>query len=205
MEKFLFLLRPGAKRSFALRSISRQLQLLLPGLLCLAWFSFPVSAQISPGPLAKAHQSLTGTTQCAACHQFGTKTPTFKCLDCHKEIAKTLSEKHGYHAGLQMQNPQGKDCVHCHLEHNGINFHLIHWDVPVKQFDHKITGYLLDGKHAQVDCQKCHTPANIAPAERALIQNKNLSQSYLGLSQKCVSCHVDYHKGQLGMDCESCQ
>lgn len=26
-------------------------------------------AQISPGPLSAAHQSLTGTTQCATCHQ----------------------------------------------------------------------------------------------------------------------------------------
>jgi len=181
----------------------RAVNLLLP-LMFLMFTGIPASAQISPGPLSKAHESLSGTGQCNSCHVFGAKTPIFKCLDCHKEIAKTLSEKHGYHAGLQMQNPQGKDCVHCHLEHNGINFHLIHWDVPVKQFDHKLTGYLLDGKHAQVDCQKCHTPANIAPAERALIQNKNLSQSYLGLSQKCVSCHVDYHKGQLGKDCESC-
>src|ERR1700745_4106138 len=49
-------------------------------------------SQISPGPLAKAHQSLSGTTQCASCHQFGTSTPTFKCLDCHKEIARLLSE-----------------------------------------------------------------------------------------------------------------
>lgn len=55
-------------------------------------------AQISPGPLSKAHQSLTGTTQCSSCHQFGTSTPTFKCLDCHKEVAQRLSANHGYHA-----------------------------------------------------------------------------------------------------------
>src|SRR5215472_11394432 len=36
-------------------------------------------AQISPGPLARAHQSLSGSTQCNSCHQFGTATPTFKC------------------------------------------------------------------------------------------------------------------------------
>src|SRR6202011_3526616 len=57
------------------------------------------NAQVSPGPLSNAHQSLSGTTQCSSCHEFGTKTPTFKCLECHKEIAKTLSEKHGYHFG----------------------------------------------------------------------------------------------------------
>src|ERR1700736_330675 len=73
------------------------------------------NGQVSPGPLSKAHQSLTGTTQCASCHQFAAKTPIFRCLDCHKEIAKALADHHGYHAHLQMQNPAGKDCVHCHL------------------------------------------------------------------------------------------
>jgi hypothetical protein len=161
-------------------------------------------AQVSPGPLSKAHQSLTGTTQCASCHDFGTKTPTFKCLDCHKEIAAALADKHGYHAALEMQNPRGKDCVRCHLEHNGLNFHLVHWDTPIKQFDHKLAGYPLDGKHAQVDCQQCHTPANIAPAQRALMQKKDLTKTYFGMSEKCMSCHEDYHKGQLGKDCASC-
>jgi hypothetical protein len=163
-----------------------------------------VRGQVSPGPLAKAHQSLTGTGQCASCHDFGTKTPTFKCLECHKEIAEGLAGKHGYHYGLQMQNPRGKDCVRCHLDHNGVNFHLVHWETPVKQFDHKLAGYALEGKHAQVECQKCHLPANIGAAERALIENKDLTKTYLGLSQKCVSCHEDYHKGQLGKDCASC-
>ena len=161
-------------------------------------------AQISPGPLSKAHGDLTGTTQCATCHQFGTKTPTFKCLDCHREIAKTLAENHGYHARLQMQNPQGKDCVRCHLEHNGSEFNLIHWDVPLKQFDHRLTGYSLTGKHAQVECQQCHQWKNITPPDRNLIRLKDRSKSFLGLSQQCVSCHEDIHKGQLGKDCASC-
>ncbi|HYA64998.1 MAG TPA: hypothetical protein VED66_17460 [Candidatus Sulfotelmatobacter sp.] len=65
-----------------------------------SWLMFPapLSAQISPGPLSKAHASLSGTTQCNTCHQFGTSTPTFKCLDCHKELAEALANKHGYHA-----------------------------------------------------------------------------------------------------------
>jgi len=179
-------------------------RILAPWLLVSLFFAVSARAQVSPGPLSKAHQSLSGTTQCASCHEFGAKAPTFKCLDCHKEIAKALTERHGYHAGLQMQNPQGKDCVRCHLEHNGVQFHLIHWEWPVKQFDHKLAGYVLDGKHAKVDCQKCHLPANIGPAERTLIRNTDLTKTYLGLSQKCVSCHEDYHKGQLGKDCESC-
>jgi hypothetical protein len=82
-------------------------------------------AQISPGPLAKAHESLNGATQCASCHEFGTKTPTFKCLECHKEIAKSLSANTGYHAQIGIKNPNGKDCIRCHLEHNGVDFALV--------------------------------------------------------------------------------
>lgn len=185
----------------------RSLKRLAPwiGVLGVLFFCAPRgAAQISPGPLSKAHQSLEGTTQCATCHEFGTSTPTFKCLDCHKEIAQALAAKHGYHARLQMQNPNGRDCVHCHLEHNGQDFHLIHWEKPVKEFDHTLTGYPLEGKHAGLACEKCHTPANIAPAVRDVIKIKDLTRSFFGLSQNCATCHSDPHKGQLGKDCKSC-
>lgn len=163
-----------------------------------------VQAQISPGPLSKAHQFLSGTTQCASCHQFGASTPTFKCLDCHKEVAQRLTAKHGYHARLEMGNPNGKDCVRCHLEHNGEEFHLIHWEPSEKKFDHRDTGYNLEGKHSAVACEKCHLASYMVPEDRALIKMKDLSKSYFGLSQNCVACHKDPHKGQLGNDCQRC-
>ena len=163
-----------------------------------------VSAQISPGPLSKAHQSLSGSTQCNTCHQFGTSTPTFKCLDCHKEIAQRLSANKGFHAQLGMKNPNGRDCVRCHLEHNGEDFGLIHWEPSLKQFDHRQAGYPLVDKHAGVACEKCHTPAHMVPVARALLKESNPTKSFLGLSQDCATCHSDPHKGQLGPDCERC-
>jgi hypothetical protein len=173
-------------------------------LLCLFLISISARAQISPGPLSKAHESLNGATQCASCHQFGTSTPTFKCLDCHKEIAGALASKSGYHAQLGMQNPNGKDCVRCHLEHNGTDFALIHWDPPRKQFDHKLTGYPLVDKHSGVACEKCHSTAHMIPAVRALIKQKDLARSFFGMSKDCATCHQDPHKGQLGPNCASC-
>jgi hypothetical protein len=161
-------------------------------------------AQISPGTLSKAHESLSGSTQCNTCHQFGTSSPTFKCLECHKEISDRLTAHKGYHAQLGMKNPNGKDCVRCHLEHNGEDFALIHWDPPQKQFDHRLAGYPLVEKHAAVSCDKCHTPAHMVPALRALVKKKNLPASFMGLSQDCASCHEDVHKGQLGADCQRC-
>jgi hypothetical protein len=176
--------------------------LLLLGLTLLA--PFTVHAQISPGPLSKAHASLTGTSQCASCHSFGTSTPTFKCTDCHKEVAQDLSSKHGYHFQIQIANPNGKDCVHCHLEHNGESFSLIRWIPSLQKFDHQQTGYKLEGKHANLACEKCHTPAHMLPANRELIKMKDLSNSFFGQSANCTPCHSDPHKGQLGNECTKC-
>jgi len=161
-------------------------------------------AQISPGPLSKSHSSLTGTTQCNSCHVFGASTPTYKCLDCHKEVAEALAHKHGYHFHLQMQNPNGKDCVRCHLEHNGEKFNLIHWEPSEKRFDHRSTGYNLQGKHAAVACELCHTPAHMLPNLESLIKYADPSKSFFGQSLACTPCHSDPHKGQLGNDCAKC-
>jgi hypothetical protein len=171
-----------------------------------AWLlvATPLFAQISPGPLSKAHASLTGTTQCNSCHLFGASSPTFKCLECHKEIADDLANKHGYHFQMRMQNPNGKDCVRCHLEHNGENFNLIHWEPSQKKFDHKLTGYTLEGKHASLDCQKCHTPAHMLPSLKGLIKYKDPSKSFFGQATTCTPCHTDPHKGQLGNECTKC-
>ena len=51
----------------------------------LLWLLTPAWAQISPGPLSRAHQSLTGATNCTACHKFGSAA-TLKCVACHAEI-----------------------------------------------------------------------------------------------------------------------
>jgi len=97
-----------------------------------------------------------------------------------------------------------KDCVRCHSEHNGENFQLIHWEPSQKAFDHSKTGYLLEGKHAGLTCEQCHTAAHISPAERSTIKVKDLNRTFLGLSRDCLSCHTDRHQGQLGSDCARC-
>src|SRR5271165_6270621 len=161
-------------------------------------------AQVSPGPLSKAHASLEGASQCASCHAFGTVTPTFKCLDCHKEVAQDLSAQHGYHFQMQMRNPNGKDCVRCHLEHNGESFNLIQWPTSLQKFDHNLTGYKLEGKHSSATCLQCHTSAHMLPAGRELIKMKDLNKSFFGQSPNCSPCHTDPHKGQLGNECTKC-
>ena len=86
-----------------------------------------------------------------------------KCTDCHDDIHN---------------NKFGQDCKKCHLEQS---FHAI---VGINSFDHSKTGYLLEGKHLSVSCDKCH-PTNYTTAVK-----HNL----------CMDCHDDYHQGQLNSD-----
>lgn len=167
-------------------------------------FAIAAGAQISPGPLSKAHQSLSGPTQCTSCHKFGTSAPAFKCLDCHREIARRLSEQRGLHATLLGKNGRSQDCARCHSEHNGEDFNLVRWEPSLSAFDHRKTGYVLEGKHAGPTCAQCHKPENIREAERRTIQVKDLRRTYLGLTSDCLSCHKDPHRGELGTNCLKC-
>lgn len=163
----------------------------------------PGWGQISPGPLSKAHQSVSGTTQCVSCHKLGADRE-FRCLECHTEIARRLDENRGFHAGVVAAGEREKACATCHAEHKGENVSLIHWEPSREAFDHRKTGYALEGKHATLDCARCHTAAHIAEAERKFIVVKDLSKTFLGLSRNCLSCHRDAHNGQLGRDCARC-
>ena len=158
-------------------------------------------AQISPGPLARPHQFLNGATNCTTCHKLG-GTPTFRCMDCHTEIAGRVAARRGLHASYNIQPGSSKECARCHSDHNGEDFPLIKWDA--KAFDHKQAGYPLVGKHAGLECSRCHTQARIGARERATIKVKDLSRTFLGLSPACATCHQDPHSGRLGPTCQQC-
>jgi len=157
-------------------------------------------AQISPGPLSKAHESISGSTQCTNCHVVGKGSAALKCQECHTEINAELTSAHGLHA----QFPNKEDCAKCHSEHNGKDFPLIHWEPSLKQFEHTRTGYALEGKHAQIACDQCHAAVHVREPQRSQIKMRDLNKTFLGLSQDCISCHQDPHKGQMGQKCLEC-
>jgi len=168
-----------------------------------AWFLLlpAAGAQISPGPLSRPHQTLNGSTNCSSCHKFGGQV-ALKCLDCHTEIATRLSARKGLHTTYNIPPGSSQECARCHSEHNGEDFPLIKWDI--KTFNHKETGYVLEGKHAGLECGKCHNPSRILSQERGAIKVKDLSRTYLGVSTACATCHEDPHKGRLGSSCQQC-
>ncbi len=162
------------------------------------------TAQLSPGALSHAHQSLNGPTQCVSCHKLGAGAVSFRCLECHTEIAQRLSAARGLHASQVNKSNPGQDCVRCHSEHKGENSSLIRWEPSQQKFDHGKTGFTLEGKHRELICQKCHTQEHILQTERHAIRMKDLNRSFLGLPTDCLSCHKDIHAEQLGKDCRRC-
>jgi hypothetical protein len=165
--------------------------------------SVVVSAQLSPGPLSRAHGSLEGATSCTSCHKPG-GDKIFRCLECHGEIAARVNEGKGFHAKVVPKGTASQNCAECHSEHNGQEFPLIKWQPSQEKFDHSKTGWALDGKHLGLACNKCHTPERAQQAEKSGTKVKNPNRSFLGLSRECVSCHVDEHRGQLGKNCLQC-
>ncbi len=171
--------------------------------LCLSG-AMSAQAQISPGPLSKAHDFLNGPGHCTSCHDLAKRPPEYKCLECHKEIRLRLDETRGLHPSLVGNDRTGRSCAACHSEHNGREFSIVHWDTPVAKFDHHRAGYTLEGKHKTLSCKSCHQPSHISSDSSGGIAVKDLSRTWLGLSPQCAGCHADEHHGQLGTNCERC-
>ena len=96
------------------------------------------------------------------------------CTTCHED----------HHKGQLGQN-----CLQCH--------NYTDWKaVSVGKggnFDHSKTRYPLTGLHAQVACEKCHTPGP---------DNK---PRYTGIAfGQCSDCHADPHHGTFKQTCQTC-
>jgi hypothetical protein len=106
---------------------------------------------------------------CADCH----RTPDFRatpiaCISCHQD-----------------KQHQGRLGIECGVCHNAVDWKLV-------RFDHQRDArYLLEGAHAIITCEKCHTQAALAS---------------LRLPTDCRSCHrsEDIHHGAFGDDCAKC-
>ncbi len=157
------------------------------------------AAQLSPGDLHQTHAFLEGVGNCTQCHGTGKEVLAQNCLGCHATINNSLANKTGLHG----RNDYG-ECNLCHVEHHGRNFELVYWKDGRDRFDHAETGYLLEGKHATLACEKCHRPENMVEAEGLRADKRTLERSFLGLGTECSSCHFDEHRGQVSQICQNC-
>ena len=160
----------------------------------------PSHAQISPGPLSTSHANLEGVTNCLKCHEVGKSHVESKCLECHKEVAFLREGSRGFHA----RGAAGQ-CGDCHPEHGGQDFEIIAWPAGgQKQFDHSQAGWKLDGKHASLQCDQCHTPRFHEEKTAQLRPGGLRKDSWMGLPTECTACHKDVHDGRFGVDCRTC-
>jgi len=130
-------------------------------------------------PLRGQHQRI----DCASCHDASVETPNIfqdfdhldaiNCTNCHDDVH---------------DNKFGADCMSCH---NEVSFN----DVSgIDGFDHTLTSFRLEGKHAEVDCRSCHKTTMTDPLPH----------------DQCLTCHSDYHEGQFAsannivQDCAAC-
>lgn len=161
-------------------------------------------AQISPGPLAKPHAQLEGATNCAKCHGLQRQPMSQMCVSCHKEIQALRSARHGLH-GTDVA-AAGKECASCHPDHAGATFSLVAWsEGSPERFDHRRTGWTLDGKHTAAKCESCHAE-KFRTSEVAALSPRQGTVGWVGLDRTCASCHRadDPHRGALGATCEDC-
>lgn len=160
----------------------------------------PAWAQVSPGPLARAHETLDHPSQCFQCHARGGGM-TQRCLDCHTGIAAQRSSGRGLHG----REARTKECASCHPDHAGRDFDLVRWDEgAAARFDHRRTGYPLTGKHAALACRDCHQPRFQRPAATAAGAAPEPAHRWIGLGTSCRSCHADPHRARFGEDCRKC-
>jgi hypothetical protein len=137
---------------------------------------------LAPGKLIQGHAKLD--EECKQCHvKFDRTGQDRLCMDCHKPVGLDMREKTGFHG---RQKPQF--CRSCHTDHKGRDIRIAEFDK--KQFDHDQTDYVLHGKHAKIDCEKCHESG----------------KKYREAATDCNTCHKkdDKHKGSLGPKCADC-
>jgi predicted CXXCH cytochrome family protein len=116
------------------------------------------------------------------------------CFDCHKGTDFKQPIAHAQCADCHTPDPhkgqfQGQDCDRCHNENS---FKPALFTVTM----HQQSTYPLLGRHASVECAKCHVPAG---------KDTHYRMSH----DACLDCHKDAHAGQFvgaryGNKCEQC-
>jgi hypothetical protein len=155
----------------------------------------------SPGPLTTSHGALDNQDHCNDCHVNGSKElDDQKCLNCHdhNDLRDRIRANKGFHASAKVR---GKACESCHLEHKGRSYDVMGWKSVggEKAFDHDLTGWKLNGKHATTDCDQCHKA-----------RDKQGLKTYMGTDRLCGACHLKEqpHKFEASekdkLACERC-
>lgn len=156
---------------------------LFAALACSA-FGQSLETAIMPGPVIEGHAKLEA--DCGNCHvRFNRAAQSGLCLDCHKDVARDVARRAGYHGRVRE-----KDCRACHTDHKGRGTDIAAFDA--RAFDHRSTDFALRGAHASasLECKACHVAG----------------RKFREAPSDCHGCHAkdDKHRGSLGNACADC-
>lgn len=147
-----------------------------------------IGSFVSPGPLARPHDSLSGLTGCTNCHTPGQGPTPDRCMKCHDAVREQVQSRTGFHRN------RGTSCGDCHPDHRGLDYALVPDLTNDPKFNHAVdAGWPLEGAHFKLRCLSCHESP----------------RRYVGLDKACATCHDDPHgrtqtTRTLLQDCETC-
>ena len=153
------------------------------------WFQ----AQITPGPLSRAHAFLQ--RDCATCHTPTQGADASKCIGCHaNETALLQRQPTAFHATIGA-------CARCHVEHRVVGprpvamdhaqLAAIGLDIIRRRRDPTSARLLAWMRQHEAGTESVSTHPEVTTREAAL---------------SCMACHStkDVHQGYFGGDCASC-
>ncbi len=135
-----------------------------------------------------SHNNLSN--DCKACHAFFWQpgaSMAGRCVACHADIATQQQDATSLH-GILFKDKPSMGCRACHPDHRGAAATLT--DMSLADVSHDLFGFALNGAHASLACEKCHT-----------------NNTFSGFAAACSTCHADpaYHAGLFtGMTCDQC-
>lgn len=127
------------------------------------------------------------------------KHAALECDECHKK-KRPSDAPVGYYVGLKYGI-----CTDCHHDPHGAQFKVscetCHsargWKGPEMKFVHdEKASFRLLGKHAVLECSKCHKPK--------LPWSPLASATFKGTPADCAGCHQDPHRKQFTAACSTC-
>ncbi len=184
------------------------------------------------------HQDQFQGTECSHCHAEDTweEAPVFdhddtpfkligkhldvSCQSCHPAVRSTSGSEYIQYANLEFatcaschedvhEGSFGANCASCHTP---ADWSRLSKDLSASGFNHETTGFSLIGAHAEISCERCHArPARRDNEIHVTFIGNTSRNTYPRLrADNCLSCHVDYHRGELrdapggGALCENC-
>jgi len=130
------------------------------------------------------------------------KHVTLQCNKCHARdhirapdvLANKALLAEGTYQGLS------RECLSCHADEHGgqlsrdcLQCHTTAGWKPAARFSHEHARFQLNGKHAQVECARCHKRAAGSPAQFTRME-----------FSECSACHRDPHAGRFTEPCSKC-